>query len=232
MSLPKILIVDDEPSVLELIVKALKNEHYQLFTASSVEEAQKIMNNIIPDLIISDVMMPGTDGMEFCKIIKREYGDIPIIFLSAVDNEIDKVLGLELGAEDYITKPFGLRELQARVKVVLRRSKQRDDSLKKSPLIEIRGLKINLKGRTVTVDDQEIILTRKEFDILYLLCSNPGRVYTREEILNIVWEEYENGILDRTVDVHIRHLRDKIEKDPQNPVYIETIRGVGYKCKI
>lgn len=227
---PTILIVDDEPEVLLFVCELLSKENYNILTAETAEEAIAITEKKKPDLMISDINLPGMSGMELCKVIKKKYSDILIMFLSGINDEFDKVLGLELGAEDYITKPFGAREFKARIKVVLRRL-QDVSRVKENPnSLEFYDMNIDLSCRTVKIKQELIDLTKKEFDILVLLASRPGQVFTRDIILERIWKD-DSHISDRTVDVHIGRLRDKIEMNFNQPHYIETVRGVGYRFR-
>ncbi len=223
----KILLVDDEKTLVKALTFNLEKEGYQVIPAYEGEEALKKMEAENPDLLILDLMLPGLDGFEVCRRVRKNY-DIPIIMLTAKGDDIDKILGLELGADDYITKPFNPRELLARVKAILRRSNSQNSSIKN--LIKIQDLQIDLYQHRVRVKDQEIDLTSKEFALLNLLASNPGRVYSREQLLEQIWGYNYYGDA-RTVDVHIRHLREKIEMDPSNPRYILTVWGTGYKFR-
>ncbi|RQD73933.1 MAG: DNA-binding response regulator [Candidatus Syntrophonatronum acetioxidans] len=223
----KILLVDDEKTLVKALTFNLEKEGYQVIPAYDGEEALKKMEGENPDLLILDLMLPGLDGFEVCRRVRKNY-DIPIIMLTAKGDDIDKILGLELGADDYITKPFNPRELLARVKAILRRSNTQNSSIKN--LIKIQDLQIDLYQHKVRVKDQEIDLTSKEFALLNLLASNPGRVYSREQLLEQIWGYNYYGDA-RTVDVHIRHLREKIETDPSNPRYILTVWGTGYKFR-
>ncbi len=223
-----ILVVDDEISIRELLKFNLEKEGYKVTCVANGEEAIDLMNHTRYDLVILDLMLPGVNGLEVCRKMRtdRSLLSIPVIMLTAKGEEIDKVLGLELGADDYLTKPFGVRELLARIKVRLRRP-----SMEKDEEIIIRGdLAIELNSFTVKVRDEVIDFTPKEFELLRLLASHPGKVYTRDELLEKIWG-YEYPGDTRTVDVHIRHLRQKVEKDPANPEYIETLRGIGYRFK-
>lgn len=223
----KILLVDDEKTLVKALIFNLEKEGYQVIPAYDGEEALKKMEGENPDLLILDLMLPGVDGFEVCRRVRKNY-DIPIIMLTAKGDDIDKILGLELGADDYITKPFNPRELLARVKAILRRSNTQNSSIKN--LIKVQDLQIDLYQHRVRVKDQEIDLTSKEFALLNLMASNPGRVYSREQLLEQIWGYNYYGDA-RTVDVHIRHLREKIETDPSNPRYILTVWGTGYKFR-
>ncbi|EJT6153055.1 response regulator transcription factor [Clostridium perfringens] len=226
MTNKKVLIVDDEEHIRELIKFNLKKEGYDTEVAVNGTEALKIIREIKFDLILLDLMLPEIDGLEVCKEIRRneETSDIPVMMITAKGEEFDKVLGLELGADDYITKPFSIRELMARVKALLRRSNVK----KEENIIKFGDVVVNFKTREVTKGTQNVELTLKEFELLKLLIKNKGNILTRELLLDKIWG-YEYIGETRTVDVHIRHLRKKIESNDKNPQYIQTIRGVGYK---
>jgi phosphate regulon transcriptional regulator PhoB len=220
----KILIVDDEPDVLELIEFNLKSAGFEIATASDGEEALRKAKASLPNLILLDVMLPEVDGMEVCKILRRDANTaaIPIIMLTAKAAEIDRVLGLELGADDYVTKPFSPRELVLRVKALLKRSQGERTS---SDHIAIGEIKIDLPRHEVTIDRKRIDLTATEFKLLVLLAQRRGRVQSREQLLKDVWE-YDHAIDTRTVDTHVRRLRDKLGSAAK---YLDTVRGVGYR---
>ena len=226
MTNKKVLIVDDEEHIRELIKFNLKKEGYDIEVAINGVEALNIIREIKFDLILLDLMLPEIDGLEVCKEIRRneETSDIPVMMITAKGEEFDKVLGLELGADDYITKPFSIRELMARVKALLRRSNVK----KEENIIKFGDVVVNFKTREVTKGTQNVELTLKEFELLKLLIKNKDNILTRELLLDKIWG-YEYIGETRTVDVHIRHLRKKIESDDKNPQYIQTIRGVGYK---
>lgn len=226
MTNKKVLIVDDEEHIRELIKFNLKKEGYDIEVAINGVEALNIIREIKFDLILLDLMLPEIDGLEVCKEIRRneETSDIPVMMITAKGEEFDKVLGLELGADDYITKPFSIRELMARVKALLRRSNVK----KEENIIKFGDVVVNFKTREVTKGTQNVELTLKEFELLKLLIKNKGNILTRELLLDKIWG-YEYIGETRTVDVHIRHLRKKVESDDKNPQYIQTIRGVGYK---
>lgn len=223
-----ILVVDDEIAIQELLKYNLEQEGYKVACAGDGEEALELLIKNRYDLVILDLMLPGISGFEVCRKMRTQssLAGIPVIMLTAKGEEIDKVLGLELGADDYMTKPFGVRELLARIRVRLRRLyvNNEEDTLVRGDLV------LDFNSYLVKVRDQEIEFTPKEFELLRLLASNPGKVYSRDELLEKIWG-YEYPGDTRTVDVHIRHLRQKIEKDPSNPEYIETLRGLGYKFK-
>jgi two-component system alkaline phosphatase synthesis response regulator PhoP len=226
----KILVVDDEKNILELIRFNLELNQFDVITATDGEEALSIINAEADiDLIILDLMLPNIDGIEVCKVLKRNERtkDIPVIMLTAKGTETDKIFGLEIGADDYVTKPFSVKELTARVKAQLRRS---DSKKQDEDIIVVKSMTINKKQHSVFINNQQIILTLKEYEVLRLLAENKGKVYTRDQLLNQVWG-YDYFGETRTVDVHIRHIRKKIEEHDSSNEYIETIRGVGYKIK-
>ena len=229
----KILVIDDEKEIAELVEIYLVSDGYKVFKASSAQEGFDILDKENIQLILLDIMMPGMDGLEMCRII-RETRNIPIIMLSAKSTDLDKIMGLGIGADDYVTKPFNPLELTARVKSQLRRyTKLNPNSAAQENAkneISIRGLVINKDNHKVTVYDEEIKLTPIEFDILYLLASNPGRVFSTDEIFERVWNEkvYE---ANNTVMVHIRRLRGKMKEDERQNKIITTVWGVGYKIE-
>ncbi len=227
----KILIVDDEPSIQDLLVFNLEKEGYKTITASDGEEGISLALSQNPDLILLDVMLPKADGLTVCKKIRQTMSKVPIIMLSAKGEEIDKILGLEIGADDYMTKPFSIRELIARVKANLRKMDQSDDLSQagiRSNKVVVGDLKLDLDKFEVEVRGQKVTdLTRREFEVLRYLAQKPGQVVTREDLLEKVWGyEYYGDI--RTVDVTIRRIREKIEKNTANPKILITKRGVGY----
>ena len=225
----KILIVDDEKDIVDLVAYNLEKEGYETLRALDGEKALQLVRTKTPDLVVLDLMLPGIQGLEVCKRIRKvpETAAIPIIMLTAKGEEIDKVLGLEVGADDYITKPFSVKELLARVKAVLRRSEARR-AADQEEVFESGGLRIDFKSYEVTVDGRKISLSPTEFRLLKFLSRNPGRVYSREQILDRVWGD-DAFVEPRTVDVHVRRLRAQIEKDLNSPNYIVTVRGAGYK---
>ena len=226
---PRILLVDDEQSLQKLLAFPLRKDGYEVVPALDGHEAlEKLRDNNI-DLVVLDLMLPGVDGFEVCRRVRAK-SSVPIIMLTARAEEIDKVLGLELGADDYITKPFSVREFRSRVKAVLRRAEHaRTDDPGEEPL-EDGDLRIDFDKRTVTLAGEPAPLTYVEFEILSALARNPGRVYNRMVLLERVWGDaaYRDP---RTVDVHIRHLREKLERDPKHPELILTLRGVGYRYR-
>jgi DNA-binding response OmpR family regulator len=216
-----ILVVDDEPNIVALAKLYLEQEGYRVEGVSSGNDTLSKMNSIKPSLIVLDLMLPDIDGFEVCREIRKK-SDVPILMLTARKEDVDKIVGLELGADDYITKPFNPRELVARVKAILRRYKA---GLKSGEAIEVGNLRIDPARREVTVDRQPLRLRTKEFDLLATLAQNLGVVLTRDRLLEIVWETDYYGET-RTVDIHINHLRDKLG---DANVSIETVRGIGYK---
>ena len=222
-----ILIVDDEPIILKGLKFSLEQDGYNIFEAIDGEQALSIFESEKIDMILLDVMLPNISGTEVCQQI-REKSDVPIIMLTAKGEDMDKILGLEYGADDYMTKPFNILEVKARIKSIFRRTESHDAQA--TGVIEVNGLKVNLVNRDVHLNGKQVSLTSKEFDLLYLFITNIGKVYSRDDLLKIVWKSDYNGDL-RTVDVHIRRLREKIEEHPAKPKYILTKWGVGYYFK-
>ena len=223
----KVLIVDDERNIVELLKYNLKKEGYEVIVAYDGAEAIRLTREEKPDIIILDIMMPEMGGIEVCKTIRQESW-IPIIMLTARGEEIDKVLGLEIGADDYVTKPFSPRELMARIKAILRRTKGK--SMEKEEL-HFKDITINLIKHEVWIRGEKIDLKPKEFDLLKLLATNAGKVFTRDFLLEQLWG-YDYLGDTRTVDVHIRRLRQKIEDVASNPKYLKTVHGIGYKFQL
>jgi two-component system response regulator VicR len=223
----RILVVDDEPNIVNILRSNLEREGYKVISAYDGEEAIRLAMTKDPDLILLDCMLPGIDGFDVCKRIRRD-STVPIIMITAKSEEIDKVLGLELGADDYITKPFSVREVLARVKAQLRRVSIQDERAFQSPIIEIGGIVIDQDAYHVTLDGETVDLTLREYELVRFLASHAGQVFTREELLENVWDynEYYGDV--RTVDVTVRRAREKIEPDPGEFRYILTKRGVGY----
>ena len=226
MAEKKILIVDDEDHIRELLKFNLEKNGYVVYMANDGLNGLKLAREKQVDLILLDLMLPGMDGFEVCKEIRRDniISNVPIIMLTAKSEEIDKILGLELGADDYITKPFSIRELSARIKALLRRSNVKYDN----EILRFGNITLNLQTREVLIHGKKLDFTLKEFEVLKLLIQNKGKILTREILLDKIWG-YEYVGETRTVDVHIRHIRKKIEEDDKKPIYIQTIRGVGYK---
>ncbi|HEY5503002.1 MAG TPA: response regulator transcription factor [Candidatus Anoxymicrobiaceae bacterium] len=224
----KILVVDDEEHIIELVELYLSKEGYQVVKATDGDEAVEKFADEKPDLLVLDIMLPGRDGLDVLRQV-RKTSQVPVIMLTARESEVDKVVGLELGADDYLTKPFSPRELVARVKAVLRRSKPM--AAEAADVVERDGLAIDTQRRQVQVEGRgEVELTAKEFDLLLVLASNPGIVLTRERLMEKVWG-YEYIGDTRTVDVYIRHLREKLADNAESPRFIQTVRGVGYRFK-
>ena len=220
----RILLVDDEPLILKGLKFALEQDGYETDSAEDGESALRMILSGGYDLVLLDVMLPRMSGVEVCQAV-REQSDVPIIMLTAKGEDMDKILGLEYGADDYMTKPFNILEVKARIKTILRRTGTDRDAVKLE--LTCRGITINIGSRTVSANGTPVNLTVKEFDLLKLFMSNPGKVYSRDALLETIWGFDYLGDL-RTVDVHIRRLREKIEEDPANPAYIMTKWGVGY----
>jgi DNA-binding response OmpR family regulator len=223
----KVVIVEDEATLVKNLASKLQDEGYEVVTAEDGEEGLEKIRSEHPDLIILDIMLPKLDGLSICRIVRHDQAlaHIPIIMLTARGTEVDKIIGLEIGADDYIVKPFSLGEMLARVRAVMRRVVEhplaRDE-------LAVQNLRLNLTGRRLFKDDREINLSNKEFDLLAELMRNQGVVLSRDLILTKVWG-YDYFVDKRTVDVHVRWLREKIEDDPSNPQRIVTVRGVGYR---
>ncbi len=222
------MLVDDEESVQTLLTYPLRKEGYDVVGALDGREALDRFGEQRFDLVVLDIMLPKLDGIEVCRRL-RSRSQVPIIMLTAKDDEIDKVIGLEMGADDYITKPFSVREFRSRVKAALRRADMLREPGQTEPIVA-GSLKIDFDRRSASMRGQDVRLTYVEFEILAALASTAGRVFTRESLLRHVWGDasYRDP---RTVDVHIRHLREKLESDPKNPEYIFTVRGVGYRFR-
>jgi DNA-binding response OmpR family regulator len=224
-----ILLVDDEESVQKLLAYPLEREGFRVVQARDGQEALERFAEERIDLVVLDVMLPKLDGLEVCKQL-RATSTVPIIMLTARDDELDKVLGLELGADDYITKPFSIREFRSRVRALLRRASIAREGGAEDELIETGGLRIDAGRRTVELEGRAIRLTYVEFELLRALAAHPGRVYSRKMLLEALWggSDYREP---RTIDVHVRHLREKLETDPREPAFILTVRGVGYRFR-
>jgi DNA-binding response OmpR family regulator len=222
-----ILLVDDEDSIQKLLAYPLEREGFRVLQARDGEEALERFASERVDLVVLDLMLPKLDGLEVCKRL-RAISEVPIIMLTARDDELDKVLGLELGADDYITKPFSIREFRSRVRALLRRASAPRQVATDGESISAGGLRIDLARRTVEVRGRPVQLTYVEFELLRTLAGQPGRVYSRRMLLEALWgaADYREP---RTIDVHVRHLREKLERDPAEPEYILTVRGVGYR---
>ncbi len=226
----KVLVVDDEKLIVKGIRFSLMQDGMEVDCAYDGEEALEMAKANEYDIILLDLMLPKIDGFEVCQMI-RDFSQVPIVMLTAKSDDMDKILGLEYGADDYITKPFNILEVKARLKAIMRRTEHHDAGTPQGKIIEKGDLKIDCEGRRVYVSDKEINLTAKEFDMLELLALNPNKVYSRENLLNIVWG-YEYPGDARTVDVHIRRLREKIEANPSEPRFVHTKWGVGYYFRV
>lgn len=222
----KVLVVDDEKLIVKGIRFSLEQDGMEVDCAYDGEEALNMVKDKEYDIILLDLMLPKLNGLEVCQQI-REFSSVPIVMLTAKGEDMDKILGLEYGADDYITKPFNILEVKARIKAIMRRTVKQTAVEEKAKVVEAGNLKLDCESRRVFINGREINLTAKEFDVLELLVFNPNKVYSRENLLNIVWGyEYPGDV--RTVDVHIRRLREKIESNPSDPKYVHTKWGVGY----
>ena len=226
----KVLVVDDEKLIVKGIRFSLMQDGMEVDCAYDGEEALEMARANDYDIILLDLMLPKIDGFEVCQMI-RDFSQVPIVMLTAKSDDMDKILGLEYGADDYITKPFNILEVKARIKAIMRRTEHHEVNAQEGKIIEKGDLKIDCEGRRVYVSDKEINLTAKEFDMLELLALNPNKVYSRENLLNIAWG-YEYPGDARTVDVHIRRLREKIEANPSEPRFVHTKWGVGYYFRV
>ena len=222
----RILVVDDEKLIVKGIRFSLEQDGMEVDCAYDGEEALNYARNNTYDMILLDVMLPVMNGFEVCQQI-REFSNVPIIMLTAKGDDMDKILGLDYGADDYITKPFNILEVKARIKAIIRRTSRRNEERDVPKIVERGAMRLDLDSRRVYIGEHEINLTAKEFEVLELLIRNPGKVYSRENLLKLIWgSDYPGDV--RTVDVHIRRLREKIEKVPGDPVYVKTKWGVGY----
>ena len=222
----KVLVVDDEKLIVKGIRFSLEQDGMEVECAYDGEEALSMAKEHKYDIILLDVMLPKLTGFEVCQQI-REFSTVPIIMLTAKGDDMDKILGLEYGADDYITKPFNILEVKARIKAIMRRTNQKDKKQEQDKIIEQGDMKLDCEGRRVYIAGKEINLTAKEFEVLELMIKTPNKVYSREGLLKLIWgEDYPGDV--RTVDVHIRRLREKIEKSPSEPKYVHTKWGVGY----
>jgi len=219
-----VLVVDDEPIVREVVVRYLEREGHQTLEADDGNVARRLLESNQPDLVVLDVMLPGTDGLELCRWI-RSRSELPVILLTARGEEADRIVGLELGADDYVTKPFSPRELAARVRTVLRRSAPADTA---GARLEFEDLELDASTREVRRSGSELKLTAKEFDLLWFLASHPRKVFSRDQLMSRVWG-YEAALDTGTVTVHMRRLREKIEDRPSHPRFLQTVWGVGYR---
>jgi len=223
-----ILLVDDEDAVQKLLTFPLEREGFRVLQARDGEDALRRFGGERVDLVVLDLMLPKLDGLEVCRRLRAQ-SSVPIIMLTARDDELDKVVGLEIGADDYITKPFSIREFRSRVRALLRRAALGGQSDGRD-VIRANGLAIDLAKRTVTIDDRPVELTYVEFELVRTMASRPGRVFSRQALLEALWGDYAYRE-PRTIDVHVRHLREKLEPDPHEPQLIQTVRGVGYRLQ-
>jgi DNA-binding response OmpR family regulator len=222
-----VLVVEDEPTVRETLAEALIEEGLQVSTAADGPSGLERFRADNPDLVLLDLMLPGMSGIEVCRIIRAE-SSVPILMLTARDSELDKVLGLELGADDYVTKPFSLRELQARIRALLRRSEQTSaPAARLARIIDLGRVRVDLAGHQILRDSEPLPVKPKAFELLAFLIGNAGQVFSRDQLLERVWG-YDYAGETRTVDVHVHWLRKRIEEDAANPRYLQTVRGVGY----
>jgi len=220
-----ILVVDDEATIRDVVVRYLRRDGFETLEAADGQRARELLEEHSPSLVILDLMLPDTDGLALCRWIRRRRSALPVIMLTARSQEADRIVGLELGADDYVTKPFSPRELSARVRTVLRRSEYETDRPER---IELDRLVLDASAREVRKDGAPLKLTTKEFDLIWFLARHPGKVFSRDQLMNRVWG-YTAAFDTGTVTVHIRRLREKIEDDPSHPLRLETVWGVGYR---
>ena len=222
----KVLVVDDEKLIVKGIRFSLEQDGFEVYSAYDGEEALEMIRANDYDIVLLDLMLPKMNGLQVCQQV-REFSNVPIIMLTAKGEDMDKIMGLEYGADDYITKPFNILEVKARIKAIIRRTGKPEKAKEQSRVVQAGDLKLDCDSRRVFIGDREVNLTAKEFDVLQLLVLNPNKVYSRENLLNTVWGyDYPGDV--RTVDVHIRRLREKIEDSPSEPRYVHTKWGVGY----
>ena len=227
--MPKILVVDDEPNIREVVVRYLRRDGHTVVQAADGEEALELYRRTRPDLVVLDLMLPKISGLEVCRRLGGAEGRVPLIMLTARGEEEDRIVGLALGADDYVVKPFSPRELAARVEAVLRRVNAVSAAEEAAEAaLEFDGLSIDPNTRRVTVRGEPVVLTAREFDLLHHLAKSPGRVYTRDQLMEAVWD-FAFSAENSTVTVHVRRLREKIEVDPARPRYLQTVWGVGYQ---
>jgi len=226
----KVLVVDDELIVTEVVGRYLRREGFEVTITADGEKALAQARQWSPDLIVLDLMLPGVDGIEVCRALRKE-SRVPIVMLTARGEEVDRIVGLELGADDYVVKPFSPRELVARIKAILRRAASQPTAQMQGDGIRFKDFSLNPRTRAVEVNSRAVELTAKEFDLLYFLAAHPGQVFTREQLMNDVWD-YTYAADASTVTVHVRRLREKIESDPVRPRFIKTVWGVGYKFEV
>jgi DNA-binding response OmpR family regulator len=219
-----VLVVDDEHTIREVVVRYLERDGYRTLEAADGDRARELLERDAPDLVVLDLMLPGTDGLELCRWI-RSRSQLPVIMLTARGEESDRIVGLELGADDYVTKPFSPRELAARVRTVLRRA---EPSVRENERLSFDGLVLDGQSREVTRNDKPVRLTAKEFDLLWFLASHPRRVFSRDDLMRRIWG-YSAALDTGTLTVHVRRLREKLEDDPSRPRHLETVWGIGYR---
>jgi DNA-binding response OmpR family regulator len=219
-----VLVVDDEQTIREVVVRYLEHEGYRTLEAADGNRARELLEGDSPDLVVLDLMLPGTDGLELCRWI-RSRSQLPVIMLTARGEESDRIVGLELGADDYVTKPFSPRELAARVRTVLRRA---EPTVRENERLSFDGLVLEGQSREVTRNEQPVRLTAKEFDLLWFLASHPRRVFSRDDLMRRIWG-YSAALDTGTLTVHVRRLREKLEDDPSRPRHLETVWGIGYR---
>lgn len=222
----RVLVVDDEKLIVKGLKFSLEQDGMEVEAAYDGQEALECAKNNTYDIILLDIMLPKLDGLQVCQLI-REFSNVPIIMLTAKGDDMDKILGLEYGADDYITKPFNILEVKARIKAILRRNTKKEVVKESDNIMHVRDMKLDCESRALYIKDREVNLTAKEFDLLEILVKNPNKVYSRENLLNTVWG-YDYPGDARTVDVHIRRLREKIEENPSEPKYVHTKWGLGY----
>ena len=226
ITIERILVIDDDVYIGNMLEEVLAKKGYEVLRAYSGTEALLMLSSDKPDLILLDLMLPKLSGLEVCQHI-RDFSNVPIVMLTAKGEDMDKILGLEYGADDYITKPFNILEVKARIKAIMRRTVKKVVKEEKPTVVDAGDMKLDLESRRIYIAGREINLTTKEFDVLELLALNPNKVFSRESLLKIVWgSEYPGDV--RTVDVHIRRLREKIEENPSEPKYVHTKWGIGY----
>jgi DNA-binding response OmpR family regulator len=219
-----VLVVDDEHTIREVVVRYLERDGYRTLEAADGNRARELLERDAPDLVVLDLMLPGTDGLELCRWI-RSRSQLPVIMLTARGEESNRIVGLELGADDYVTKPFSPRELAARVRTVLRRA---EPSVRENERLSFDGLVLDGQSREVTRNDKPVRLTAKEFDLLWFLASHPRRVFSRDDLMRRIWG-YSAALDTGTLTVHVRRLREKLEDDPSRPRHLETVWGIGYR---
>jgi len=224
VAMTTVLVVDDEPIVRDVVVRYLQRDGFDTLEAADGDSARRLIEDASPQLVVLDVMLPGTDGLALCRWI-RSRSELPVILLTARGEEADRIVGLELGADDYVTKPFSPRELAVRVRTVLRRTAHASLSAER---LELGRLAIDARTREVTVDGEMLRLTAKEFELLFFLASHPRQVFSRDQLMDRVWG-YATALDTGTVTVHVQRLRSKIELDPKSPHHLETVWGVGYR---